>query len=64
MSMEKNILQHNAQSLTIFLCVERLSKELLGTSPPSTIQSGPRPLRQPFVSVFKESDARRVLCNE
>jgi hypothetical protein len=62
--MEKIILQHNAQSHTIFLCVERLSKELLGNSPPSTIQSRPSPLRQPFVSIFKELEARQVLCNE
>lgn len=33
-------------------------------SHPSTIQSGPSPLRKPFVWVFKESDARRVLCNK
>jgi hypothetical protein len=58
MSMERIILQHHFS-----MCGEAF-KRTAGNFYPSTIQSGPRPLRQPFVSVFKELDARRVLCNE
>lgn len=60
LSMEKIILQHNVQSHTIFMCEEAFKRTPRNFSP---IQSGPSLLRQPFVSIFKELEARQVPCD-